>query len=249
MQEDHEEADAVGIRLVRYRRSPELEAELAALPEGTGVEFRVAVAGALAPETIVYGIRQLIRAGDEAGAQALTEVLIEKATPILERMATRQFRESADDQQDAVQEAAIQLWREVADTSPKEEFWEVNFVGLLARACSDAAKKIRRQRAQQRPFRRSEDGVWDEELVQPDTAFTGDEQDSFHRDTIIKEAIAVLEGNVQRAAYLRLQGMKVYSKNPNEVTIASVLHVSDSMVRAYIRKAEQVIREWSQQRP
>lgn len=246
---EHAEADGSTAVPARYRRAA-LEAELSELPEGTGLDFRIAVAAAQEPETIVHGIRRLLRAGDRAGTLPLTEILIEKVTRTLEAMARRQFPQSPQDQEDACQEATIQLWCEIADTSPKEEFWEVNFKAMLGRAVSDAAKKIRRRSTGEQPFKRDETGEGvDQESAIADDRFTGDEQDPFHLDMLTEEALSVLDGNVRKAAYLLLRGMKEHSTNPEEWTVARVLGVSDRTVRTYLRQAVQQITEWSHQRP
>jgi len=249
VEEDHTESDSGDARLVRYQRREDVEDEVTALPGGTGIAFWGAVASAQEPETIVYGIRRLTRAGDDAGAQRLTDLLIDKVKPTLERLARRQaqirFNGSLEDRDDIMQAATIQLWHEVKDTSLKEEFWEVNCTAALQRACSDAAVKLRDQREHERLFHRSDDGTWAEELMQPDEAFTGDEFDPFHREMILEEALSFLTGNVRRAAYLRLQGMKEHSKDQVEVTIASVLEVSDRTVRTYLRQAEEQLTAWS----
>lgn len=230
-------------RSCRTRR-PEVEAEISALPMGTGVNFQVAVAQADAPETLVHGIRRLRRAGDNEGAHALVDVLIELATPLLERAARRQFPHSEDDRQDALQLVALQLWREVIDTSPQEEFWEINFKHMIVRASSDAAGKIRRQREHERPFHRSDDGTWDEELLHPDPAFGDSADHSFLDGVVWSEALAQLDGNVQRAIYLKAKGMKIASKNPHEQTISAVLGVTDRTVRNYLREGEDILRRW-----
>lgn len=247
MEHGEEGVSTAGVGLIRYTRRPEVEAEIAALPGGVGTDFRVAVAGATALETVVHTIRRLRRAGDDAGTLALTDVLIKKATPALERAARRQFPQSLDDQQDVMQLAAIQLWREVADTSPKEEFWEVNFAGMLVRACSDAARKIRGQREHERPFRRSEDGAWDEELLQPDPKFSDRDDRAFLSGALLAGGLDQLEGDVRRAVYLKMKGLRIDSKDPNAPTIARTLGVSGRTVQTYLRQGEDTLRRWLQQ--
>jgi hypothetical protein len=236
------EAGEIEVNLRRYAKLPEVEAEISALPTGTGIEFRVAIAQASAPETVVHGIRRLRRTSDNEGADALLDVLIQLATPLLERAARKQFPDSEDDRQEAVQRAAFQLWREVIDTSPKEAFWEVNFKHMVVLACSDAARKIRDQRKQERPFRRSDDGTWDEELLQPDPAFSDRDDHAFLDEVVWGEALSQLDGNVQRAIYLKARGLKIASKNPNEPTITSVLGVTGRTVQNYLREGEAILR-------
>jgi len=232
----------VEVDLRHYERLPEVEAEISALPTGAGIEFRVAVAQACAPETVVHGIRRLRRAGDNEGTNTLLDVLVELATPLLERAARRQFPHSEDDRQEAMQRAAVQLWQEVIDTSPKEAFWEVNFKRMVVLACSDAARSIRDQRKKERPFRRSDDGTYDEELLHPDPAFVDRDDHAFLDEVVWGEAFAQLHGNVRRAVYLKARGLKIESQNPNEPTIASVLGVTGRTVRNYLREGEEILR-------
>jgi hypothetical protein len=198
-----------------------------------------------APETLVHAIRQLRRAGDEEGARDVAELLIERAQDLFARAAA-QFPLSSDDRAELVQTASLQLWREVFDTSPREEFWEVHFYHMVTCACSDAADGIWERLDKEFQFRRGEDDEgepFDEEGNLADTALK-DTDLLVAEKLFVAELLGQLEGNVRRAAYLRMLGYKEHSKNPDELTIAKSLGVSDRTVRTYLRKAEDVLRAW-----
>jgi DNA-directed RNA polymerase specialized sigma24 family protein len=227
-----------------YRRKPEVEAEIASLADAGDAAFYSAVEQAQADETLVYGIRKLLRCGRADEAKQLAQVLLARATPLIAWASGSQFPESQADRKDTMQMAGFQLWREVYDLSPKEEFWEVNFTRMVFRACSDAADSIRGPRANERQFHRGIDGEgdeWDEEDSVPALDVTAS-------DLLVPEALAQLDGDVRRAMYLHLQGFKEKSKNPSEPTISTILGVSDRTVRKYLREGEDRIRAWWQQK-
>lgn len=166
-----------------------------------------------------------------------------QAAPILDRAAKKQFPHSYDDCQEVMQQAAVQLWREVIDTSSKEEFWEVNFKHMVIRACSDAARSIRDKRKRESRFYRSDDGIRDDELRVPDPAFLDREDHAFLDDVVLGDAFSQLEGNIRTAIYLKARGLKIDSKNANEPTISSVLGVTGRTVQTYLREGEAILRQ------
>jgi DNA-directed RNA polymerase specialized sigma24 family protein len=223
-----------------YQRRPEVEAEIRALPDPADPTFLAVVQAAQAPETVVYAIRALLRVGVRSRADALADGLIGRAAPHLARAARAQFPRSESDQDDLMQMATVQMWREVFDTGSRQEFWEVFFRRMVVLTCSDAADRLRAQRAHERPFRRgvSDEGdTWSEEdmLADPHEADTS---------LFLPEALAQLDGDVRRAVYLKLLGFKEGSKDAEEVTISRLLGVSDRTVRTYLRRGEQTIRDW-----
>ncbi len=223
-----------------YQRRPDVEAEIRALPAPASPAFGGAAQAAQAPETVVYAIRALLRAGDRARADALAEGLIDRAAPYLARAARSQFPRSEADQDDLMQMATVQMWREVFDTGSRQEFWEVFFRRMVVLTCSDAADRLRAQRAHERPFRRgvSDEGDnWSEEDMLADPHEVG-------TDLFLPEALAQLDGDVRRAVYLKLLGFKEGSKDAGEQTISRLLGVSDRTIRTYLRRGEQTIREW-----
>jgi DNA-directed RNA polymerase specialized sigma24 family protein len=233
------ESPAIGLTR-DYKRLPAVEAEIAALAEVADTGLRAAAAAAKAPETLVHAIRRLKRAGDERGARELAGLLVERAQALVARAAAGQFPSSPDDRADVVQMASVQLWQEVLDTSPGQEFWEVHFHRMVVLACSDAADAIRKQRERERQFDRGEDDEgepFDEEANVPDP-------EPMDTDLFVPEALGRLEGDVRRAAYLRTLGYKERSKNPNEPTIAKLLGVSDRTVRTYLGQAKEILGPW-----
>jgi RNA polymerase sigma factor (sigma-70 family) len=232
-------APALGLTRA-YRRRPEVEAEIRALPDPGDPTFRAAAEAAQASETLVYAIRALVRTGREAAANSLADALIQRAAPLVARLARNQFLRSPADQEDLMQMTAVQMWQEVFDTRGTQEFWEVHFKWMVSISCSEAADRLRAQRAHERPFARgvtSEGDTWSEEDTladphEPETRF------------FLNEALAQLDDNVRRAVYLKFQGFKEASKDPTEITISRLLGVSDRTVRTYLRTGERLLREW-----
>src|SRR4051812_20807008 len=70
-----------------YRRRAEVEAEIVALPPPDHAGLPAALRRAAAFETLVHGIRRLLAAGRLAEAEAAANLLIERAAPLLARIA------------------------------------------------------------------------------------------------------------------------------------------------------------------
>lgn len=224
----------------RYTRLPAVEAEIAALPSVSDSGFRAMAKAAKAPETVVHALRLLRRADDEHGADELAALLVEWAAKLIATEAVGQFPSSPADRADVMQAASTQLWCEVLDTAPRQEFWEVHFHRMVVLTCSDAARTIRKQRERERPFTRGENDegeFFDEEANVPD-------DEAMDTELFVPEALEQLEGDVRRAVYLRSLGYKQHSKNSNEPTIASILGVSDRTVRTDLTKAKAILRPW-----
>lgn len=230
-----------GIGLTRdYRRLPAVESEIAALPEVTDPAFWTAVRSAAALETLVHALRRLKRSGDEAGVQQIAGLLIDRVKSLLARAAAAQIVVSVADREDIEQIAAGQMWRELLETGPSQEFWEVNFHHIIFLACFDAANAIRSQREHEQQFERGDDEEgepFDEEAEVADP-------DSAELNLVEVEALAQLDGDVRRAVYLRMHGFPERSRDPNKVTIAKILGVSDRTVRSHLAKARPVLRAW-----
>jgi len=229
-----------GLGLSRsYRRRAEVESEIRGLPPAGDPGLLPALAAAQALETLVHGIRRLQTAGRLLDAERVAQWLVERASPLVSRIAGSQVV-PADDRDDLAQTALIQMWQEVYNTAPQHEFWEVHFSHMLRMACADAAERLRRQRAHERPFKRgtTEAGdAWSEEDNLADPL-------AVEPALLVPEALAQLDGNVRRAVYLKTLGYKERSKDSGEPTISSLLGVSDRTVRNYLRAAEETLRPW-----
>ena len=232
---------AAALGLTRsYRRRPDVEAEIRALPAPGAPGFVRAAQAVQAPESLVFAIRGLVRAGDPAQANVLADELVRRAAPAIARAARGQFPRSTADQDDLMQMASVQMWQEVFDTRGSQEFWEVFFLRMVVLVCSDAADRLRAQRAHERPFAQgqSDSGdMWHEEDTLADSP-------DFDSGLFVHDALEQLDGDVRRAFYLKLQGFKEGSKDPDEVTISRLLGVSDRTVRTYLRTGERRLREW-----
>ncbi|HUS14995.1 MAG TPA: sigma-70 family RNA polymerase sigma factor [Chloroflexia bacterium] len=222
-----------------YQRRAAVEAEIVALPAVTDPALLPALEGATALETLVHGIRRFRAAGRQAEAQVVAEWLIERAAPLVARIARGQAVR-AEDREDLAQTALLQMWQEVQNSLPQHEFWEVHFAHMLRLACADAAERLRRPGEHERPFKRgtSDDGdPWNEEDTLADPR-------ALEPAMLVPEALAQLDGNVRHALYLKTLGYKERSKDSSEPTISSLLGVSDRTVRNYLRAAEETLRPW-----
>jgi len=230
---------AGGYGLTRsYRRRPDVEAEIVALPADPSSLLR-ALRNAKAYETLVHGIRRLCADGRNHDAEVVADRLIDRATPLIARVA-KSISVSADEREDVIQEATIRMWKEVGDASPQHEFWEVHFERMVRLACKDAADPLYRARKHERPFMRgtsTEGDTWDEEETLADPQ-------ALEPALLVPEALAQLGGNERRAMYLKTLGYKERSKDSAEPTISSILRVSDRTVRNYLRAGEAALRDW-----
>ena len=236
-------SDPDKIRLTHdYQRRAEVEMEISTLPNVGTLQFGTVAAHVEHRETLVHSIRRLVRAGDERQSVELVDLLLQRAMADLKRIAASHFPMSQSDRDDVVQNAALQTYEEVCDTSAKEEFWEVNFTRMLQCACSDAADKIRGQREHEQQFDQGtdddgtpwsgEDRLADLRLVDVDARVE------------VHEMLTLLDDNVRRAIFLRAHGYKAKSSKPGEPSISGRLNVSDRTVRTYLRKGEEIIREY-----
>lgn len=224
-----------------YRRLPEVEDEIAALPSPSAHNFGARATAAQAPEVLVHGVRQLLRNGNDAEARALAEVLAERAGPMFTRAARKRlFSRQSADIDDVAQGGLERFWQAIYDLTPRQEFWEVNFQGMVVRACESTAKAHRARYQTERQFARGVDAngqAWDEQSNLADPQPIDDK-------LLTSEALDQLEGNVRRAIYLKSLGFKAASKDPSEVAISKLLGVSDRMVRTYLREGETILRAW-----
>lgn len=238
--EGHEDADTP---TKRYRRPP-AEAEIRALPDGVDSAFRLALADAVELETLVHGIRRLCRAGDEEAVQAMVGILLDLMAPRVASSARREFPRNVEDWEDLVQEVSHRIVEKVLDTTDKEWFWEANFGVATARLCTSLARPIRNRREHERQFDRHDgDGEPIEDtLVDPRAVDPGD----FVVDKLATdEVLRCLDGNVRRAVYLKAEGFKTGSGDPDEVTIASILGVTSRTVRNYLAQARDTLSDYS----
>ncbi len=226
-----------------YHRRPDVEAEIRALPSPADpVGFAAAATAAATPETLVYAIRQLLRQGATCYTERLFEQLILKATPIFTNYAQRCFPSSVEDRAEVIQRASIQMWKEVFDLRPTQEFWEVFFNRMVQFTCFAAADPMRRAQSHERPFRTgymANGDRWSEEDLVPAPPPPVDLD-----RMLVLQLSARLPDRVQQVVLLRLQGLPQVSQDPTVPTISQILGISDRTVRTYLRQGEHQIREW-----
>ncbi len=234
-------AGAVGHGLTRgYVRRPHVEAEIVALPDVAAPDFMQVAARAEAIETLVHAIRRLVRAGNAVGVKELGTVLAGRVQRLVADTAMARFPGRPDDRHELSAALTERLWREVIDPSPRTEFWEVHFRSALIRASFTLAKRqTPPEGVQHLSIGRDEDdqrgrGTVDEPAGAED----------WDPELLLAEALSQLEGKVRMAAFLKLKDLKEQSNDPQEATIASVMGVSDRMVRNYLAAARATLEPW-----
>ena len=189
----------------------------------------------------MHAIRRLLRAGDAVNAKALGAELVTRVDGLLARTALAQFPNQADDRQELLSALAERLWREVTDTTPRTEFWEVHLHECLIRAARTLAERMRPPEGVRHvSVGRGEDDERGQDAVD-EPAAAGEDWDA---GLLLAEVFGHLEGRVRLAAYLKYKGLKEKSTDPQEATIASVLGVSDRMVRNYLTAARTALEPW-----
>ncbi len=218
-------------------RNQEVQAEVEALP---AVDDPAVVAQALAaqqPETVVTAIRGLLRQGALGPAQQLGDRLTTLVSPRLAAIARTQFPTQPEQREELTQALAVQLWQELTDLRPGQEFLCYNLPCVLNRVGATLATQMRRPLQGERQFARSAPGedAWSEEdqivaSTPPPDAGVG-----------AQEIWAVLGPQERTVAYLLAQGVPVTSYDPEAVTIARVLGVTDRSVRNYRQRAKRQV--------
>ncbi len=238
-EQEHMESQSLGFTR-DYWCKPEVAAEIRSLRDVPDEQLVEVDTQSRELETLVRAIRRLIRAGREAEATVLEDILLRRAERVIARVARNQFADSPSDREDAIQEVTLRLWQKVGDCSPKEEFWEANFYGAVAHVCSNVADSIRRVRGRERQFDRGEN----EEGIPRDEEAEVADPDEMDTALYAPEALALLDGDRRRAIQLDMLGFKQKSNNPQEPTISSLLGVSDRTVREWLREAKATLREY-----
>jgi len=185
-------------------------------------------------EALVAAARALAKAGFDAEAWGVVEILIRRVAPRTYRHLAVWGIAGGRDQEDVTRDIVHMTIECVLSTSPQSEFWECRFW-----TCFD-----RRVRSLLRDFshRRLGDTPWDDAAEQlPDVgAGAVDWTDNIAARALLDR----LPEPIRTAFYLKhYAGYKEESAAP-EPTIATMLGVSGRSVRNYLRKAEQLLSEW-----
>jgi DNA-directed RNA polymerase specialized sigma24 family protein len=197
-------------------------------------------------EALVYCLRTYQGAGETATAWRLAECLFERVTGHVRRHIER-WRLGPDDADDCVRDLFAALLEAVFDDSPAGEFWEVRFWVCLDRRLWNLLEK--RQAAA--------------DLTQTGEAgANNDEAGEARENPLLRvadpklgpaaraelgEALALLTENERLAVYLcRVEGWPEESDDPARPSAARVLGVTGRSVRNYLKRAENKLHAWEQ---
>jgi DNA-directed RNA polymerase specialized sigma24 family protein len=225
---------APGPRRAYHYRTQEVAAEIAALPPVTDPAFVPQACAARQPETAAHAIRALLRQGAKEPARRVGDHLTTLVSRRLAGIAKTHFPQQPALREDLRQELAVQLWQELADLRPGQDFITYNFPCVINRLGADLAGRLGRPGQHERPLARGEqdDGsLWAEEdgLAAPERPPEA--------GVAAEEILAALEPRERTVAYLLAQGVPITSRDPHEVTVARLLGVTDRSVRNYRQNA------------
>ncbi len=220
------------LRHYTYRNS-DVATEITALPPVTAATFVTHACAAQHPETAAHAIRQLLRQGAKGPARQVGEHLTTLVSARLAAIARSHFPQQPEQQEELTQELAVQLWQELIDLRPSQEFITYNFPCVINRIGASLAGRLRRPGQHERQFARHEtaDTAWSEEETLPAPEWVPED------GVAAQELLAVLAPRERTVAYLLAQGVPVTSRDPGAVTVARVLGVTDRSVRNYRQNA------------
>lgn len=218
----------------------------------TALAMHVRSSGAsLCPETLVWVVRKAIDLGDQQLAELVARALLGTrhddgsmhgghCEPII--LATARdfgFADNEDARKDFRAECYERMWQKIKAATGEEPFWESRFLLALKELCIDVGRwtMVRED---------SLVGLADDD----DADFPDEQRDPGVDDAVLarigerrlRQLIRALPGKMAQVAWLRwIEGYQEHSDDPKERTIASLLVISDSMVRRYLRNARALL--------
>jgi len=223
----------------------------------TALTVHVRSSGALlCPETLVWVVREAMNRGDHELAEHAARALLGTrqddgsmhgghCEPII--LATARdfgFADNEDARKDFRAECYERMWQKIKSEAGEEPFWESRFLLALKDLCIDAGRWMNVR----------EDGLMG--LADDNDADFPDEQRNAGADDAVvariddrrlRQLIRALPGKMAQVAWLRwIEGYQEHSDDPEERTIASLLAISDSMVRRYLRNARERLSQHSE---
>ena len=183
----------------------------------------------LAWETLVAMARAYQRAGDEAAARCVMDVLVRRVSPNVAKRIAAWSGMTPEERADAKQETTIAVVRGVLDLGPGQELWECNFTHCFNRCLINTwrATMGRREHAVSLTFegRNGEESEGLEQIADPSNAFAAVEDEAFcHR-------LAGSHPRIGEMIHLRMHGF-------SDRDIAARLGVTDRTLRNWAKTAQ-----------
>ena len=236
-----------------YRRLSEVERQIAdALnlePEALLQRARErdeSVAGYLAPEALIYFIRQAIRNQEVVIRDELFRELFERCNPHFHGKFRSFSQEDREDLQGEVQRVIIE---DLFAQDDRSDFMQVRFWSYLEKKCIDACRATFRQTENTESLETGYAGDGElEGLSKLDQEV--DRQLSPEEHAMISEGLEQLSPHLRRVYLLRYYvGMKIGSDEPieaegNELTMAAEFGCTGRTIRNWLKQADRLLAEF-----
>lgn len=216
----------------KFTLPPEVQAELAALPEPTAPGYLDSLERA--PLEVVVIARRL--ATGQRLRDQIDSILVSRVTPFIRAAVHRHGRVFITELKDAEQEAMALFWEAIQS----ESFFEVRFNQAMRFLAKQAGRKIRG--GKQREFESSALRAGTEDSEDPDGRDSPidvpDRADEYSRSEdrdVINVGLASLPEEQARAIVLHYRmDLQIYSHDPAVRTVASVLGCGERKARKLI---------------
>ncbi len=225
----------------KYTHPPEIEAELAALPDPTTSGYLDRLKS-VSIEAVVVARR---RATDRKLRDQIDSILFERSVPLI-RVAVRRYSEVPFEERDEAEDEAMFLfWKRIHQG---ESFFEVRFNLATKRLAQHAGKKILggQQRERERSALRigsddsSESNGHDAIIDIPDDS---DDYLQFENWHLIEVGLASLPVEQAKAILLHFRfGIQIYSNDSAVQTVASELGCGERKARKLIADGKAALR-------
>ena len=225
----------------KYTRPPEIEAELATLPDPTTSDYLDRLRSA-SIEVVVVARR---RTADRKLRDRIDSILFERSVPLIRTAVRRHSRAPVEEFDEAEDEAMVLFWEWI---HRGESFFEVRFNLATKRLAQHAGKKIlggeqrERERSSLRigaddsPESNGRDAVID---IQDDS----DDYLKFENWHLIEVGLASLPVEQATAIILHFRfGIQIYSKDSAIRTVASELGCGERKARKLIADGKAALR-------
>ena len=221
----------------RFKLPPEIQEALAALPgerHPSYIERLESASSKGLPELLLISRRRVMdpdikRRIDEIVGLRLGDVV--RARARWHAIAT-----GIEEPDDFASEVVSAFWREISEESFAESRFNLTVRTLIRDAAADHRRRTQRQ--PERPTERSLPGI-----TYPEPSADVDETEAADARILVHPALDALSKQQARAIALRFyEGLPVFSQDPGDRTVASVLGRSQSHTHRLIRQGLDVLR-------